>query len=228
MAKPRDMDSYVKMYKASYKDKLDQLREEFGEKVVGVATRNYLVGIAIIVDEYRLWKSAVECLKAIPFIRYYIFEASEEELNSISKDINYAFECRCIREFIFKDQKGILDSFKRRCPPPEDLERYMEVFSGMARECVEFCLEKFRGEIDTIREMEKEEAFEEMIERGLRAAEENKDNLKSAAEIRRGERKIFVERLQGERGERREGSGVSISDDENIDVVNGSRVKWSV
>jgi hypothetical protein len=221
------MDSYVKMYQSYKQDELNKLREEFGEKAVGVATGNYLVSIAVIINEYRIWRSAEECLKAIPLIRYYVLEASEKELNFISKNINYAFEYRCIREFIFKDKKGILDSFKWKCSPPEDLERYMEVFSGMARECVEFCLEKFRGEIDNIREMEKEEAFEEMIERSLRAAEENKDNLKSAAEIRRGERKTFVERLQEEKGERRE-SGMATSDDESIDVANGSRVKWSV
>jgi len=227
MSKPRKVISYIDLYKKSKKDELDKLRQEFGDGAVNVALRNYLVGISVIIKKYHCWRSAEECLKAIPFIRYHIFEASTEELKEISKQSHPSFQYHCVRSFINKEKKMILDIFKVECPPPEDLERYMEVFSGMARECVEFCLEKFRGEIDNIREMEKEEAFEEMIERSLRAAEENKDNLKSAAAIRRGERKTFVERLQEERGERREG-GVSISDDENIDDVNGSKVKWSV
>jgi hypothetical protein len=229
MPKPRKVISYIDLYEKSKKNELDKLRGEFGDKVIDVALNNYLVGIVVAIEKYHCWRSSLECFKAIPLIRYYVFEASDEELKKASEEDvrSVLHRYNSIRAFINKERDKILRKFKRQCSPPEDLERYMEVFSGMARECVEFCLEKFRGEIDNIREMEKEEAFEEMIERSLRAAEENKDNLKSAAAIRRGERKTFVERLQEERGERREG-GVSISDDENIDDVNGSKVKWSV
>jgi hypothetical protein len=226
MPKPRKVISYIKLYEESKKEELDKLRSKFGDKVIEVALMNYLVGISVAIKQYHCWRSAVECLKAISLIRYYVLEASEEELRAVAEeDIRSVLHhYDSIRAFINKELDNLLRKFKWQCSPPENLEEYMEVFSGMARECVEFCLEKFRGEIDNIREMEKEEAFEEMIERGLRAAEENKDNLKSAAEISRGERKTFVERLQ----EEREKGGVSIGDNENINVVNGSRVKWSI
>ena len=140
--------NYTSCYKIHRAEELDEKRKIFGEKEINSALSKIVCGVPdAIEDTIKYFNSIDQFLLAIPKIRENIFNP-EKQL--IAQTITYSY--RDIHDFLNKDVEGVEEMLGRKTKiPSEKMPAYLDCMREIAIDCVEFCLDKFRRDVETYR-----------------------------------------------------------------------------
>lgn len=207
--------SYSTLCEEKMKLRIRALEAEFSEAQVDLAYGQVIEGIASIVGRLTVWNSALECLEAIPDIKYYVFEASDKEVSEIDPEGRY----EKIRNFINQNEQKIRGKFEvSDTPLPSNMPAYLEECSQFAKEIVGVCLEQFMLEIEKMKE-------EDEIDARLELAKGNREKLSAASEYRKKDRMSFIAGLKEENNVEGAASEILTGGERSAQKVR--RVRWS-
>lgn len=140
--------NYTGCYELDKEEWLDEKRKIFGEKEINAGLSRIVVEVPTAIQmtiEYAA--SLDQFLLAIPKIRENIFNPEKQKA---AQRIFHSYQD--IHDFINKDAKGVAEMLGRKAKiPPEKMPAYLDCMREIAIDCVEFCLDKFRRDIETYR-----------------------------------------------------------------------------
>ena len=140
--------NYTGCYELDREEFLDEKRKIFGEKEVNAGLlRSVVEAPNIIQNTLEYTNSTDQFLLVIPKIRENIFNPQKQRA---AQTITYSY--RDIHDFINKDEESVIRKIGRKTKiPPEKMPAYLDCMREIAIDCVEFCLDKFRRDIEAYR-----------------------------------------------------------------------------
>jgi len=138
--------NYPTLYKLDREEFLNEKRERVGEKEVNALLTEIVCGVPDIIQSTLEYSNSVDkFLLVIPRIRSNIFDREKQKT---AQRMNYIY--RDIHDFLNKDPEGIQEmlGLKKIKIPPEKMPAYLDCMREIAIDCVEFCLDKFRRDIE--------------------------------------------------------------------------------
>jgi hypothetical protein len=140
--------NYTGCYELDREEFLDEKRKIFGEKEVNAGLSRIVVEVPdIIQNTLEYANSPDQFLRVIPKIRENIFNPEKQ---MVAQTITHSY--RDIHDFLNKDIEGVEEMLGRKAKiPPEKMPAYLDCMREIAIDCVEFCLDKFRRDIEAYR-----------------------------------------------------------------------------
>ena len=141
-------DNYTGWYEMDKQELLDEKRAIFGEKEINAGLLPIVCGVPNIIQNTLEYANSIDqFLLVIPKIRENIFNISRQKS---AQRITYSYND--IHAFINKDEEGILRKIDSRIKiPSEKIADYMDCMYEIAIDCIDFCLDKFRRDIEEYR-----------------------------------------------------------------------------
>lgn len=140
--------NYTGCYELDREEFLDEKRKIFGEKEVNAGLSRIVVEAPDIIQntlEYANYPD--QFLRVIPKIRENIFNPEKQKA---AQKITYSYND--IHAFINKDEESVIRKIGRKAKiPSEKMPAYLDCMREIAIDCVEFCLDKFRRDIEAYR-----------------------------------------------------------------------------
>lgn len=140
--------NYTGCYKLDREEFLDEKRKVFGEKEINAGLSRIVVEAPdIIQNTLEYANSPDQFLRVIPKIRENIFNPEKQKA---AQTITYSYND--IHAFINKDEESVIRKIGRKAKiPSEKMPAYLDCMREIAIDCVEFCLDKFRRDIEAYR-----------------------------------------------------------------------------
>lgn len=140
--------NYTGCHELDREEFLDEKRRIFGEKEVNAGLTWIICGVPNIIQSTLEYATSLDqFLLVIPKIRENIFNPEKQRA---AQTITHSY--RDIHDFLNRDAEGVKEMLGRKTKiPPEKMPAYLDCMHEIAIDCVEFCLDKFRRDIELYR-----------------------------------------------------------------------------
>jgi hypothetical protein len=140
--------NYASCYKLHREEELDEKRKILGEKELNAGLSQIVVGVPDAIQNTLEYATSLDqFLLVIPKIRENIFNPEKQKA---AQTITYSYND--IHDFLNRDVEGVKEMLGRKAKiTPEKMPAYLDCMYEIVVDCVEFCLDKFRRDIESYR-----------------------------------------------------------------------------
>jgi hypothetical protein len=139
------MEDYIMFYREHREEEIDKIMEgNFSEKEINAGLSKIMLGVSGIIRSLTFAENVTEYLMAIPSIRENIYKKDRQQ-NAAKKNHYYDD----IHAFINKDAEKVSDKVDLEPPIADNrMPEYLEIMYGIAVDCIDVCLDKFKLDIE--------------------------------------------------------------------------------
>ena len=140
------MKDYVTFYREHREEELDKIKEgNFSEEEINAGLSEIILAVSGIIRSLTFANDVTEYLVAIPTIRENIYNKDRQQY--AAKKITHDYDN--IHAFINKDAEKVSDKVDLEPPIADNrMPEYLEIMYGIAVDCIDVCLDKFKLDIE--------------------------------------------------------------------------------